>query len=173
MAVFGLFCLAGATVLGSLLGWIGAAWLPSRSIAVWTAVAAFAAFAVVRESVAPQLPIPQRRWQLPRAWTRSFWGSAAVYGGAMGMGVFTLTPSALFYVYLLGCLLAQSVWLGASIGLWYGIWFFAAVIYATVRWRDSAAGEQATHALRVLRGARMVGAPLSLLLVALPNVWPY
>jgi hypothetical protein len=173
MALFGLFCLAGAAGLGALLGLLGQAALPEHSLGVWIGVCALALFTLVRETVARALPLPQRRWQLPRPWTRSFWGSAVVYGGAMGMGIFTLTPSALFYAYLLSCLLVRSAAIGALIGLWYGVWFLAAVTYATIRWRDGRAGEQASRALRVLRWSRVVGAPASVLLVAFPAIWPY
>ena len=173
MALFGLACVAGASGFGALLGLLGQAALPEHSLGVWIGVCVLAAFTLVRETVAHTLPLPQRRWQLPRPWTRSFWGSALVYGGAMGMGIFTLTPSALFYAYLLACFLLQSPLLGALIGLWYGLWFLGAVTYATIRWKDVRAGEQATHALRVLRWSRLVGAPASVLLVALPGIWPY
>lgn len=174
MAVFVVFALAGAGALASLLSFLGSQVLPAGgSIAWWIGLTSFVVLCVIRETVATGIPIPQRRWQLPRPWLERFWVGAAIFGGAMGAGVFTLTPSALFYVYLFSCFLVANSLTGLIFGLWYGLWFAGAVVYATVRWRGAPAGSDASRALMVLRRARLLGSPLALLLIGAPSIWPF
>jgi hypothetical protein len=172
LGVFGLAALAGATALGAALGKLGQILLPQRSPFVWATLALVGALVLIRETVARWVPIPQRRWQLPRSWLSSFWGGAAAFGSAMGAGVFTYSESALFHLYLVSCFVSGSTMLGMGLGAWYGSWFFGAVLYTTVVWRGGPTGSQATRALDLQRRVRGIGAAVAPLVVTLPGVWP-
>lgn len=172
LAVF-IGCVIGsATGLALILSIIGGA-VVHRDIGVWILLGVGVIFVVFREALFQHLPIPQRTWQLPRYWLRAFWRGAALFGGVMGAGIFTFTPSALFYVYLAGCMLTANLRYAALMGLSYGLWFGGGVVYATMSWHDAEAGGQAARARTVLRRARLAGLPAVPLLLLFPSVWPF
>jgi hypothetical protein len=91
----------------------------------------------------------------------------------MGVGLFTYTPSLAFYLYLLACLLSGSTATGGLIGLVYGICFAGAVFVSGWRGRSMPTPAQSGRALTALSRARVAGALVSPLVVAMPGVWPF
>ncbi|MBA3736706.1 MAG: hypothetical protein H0W90_16210 [Actinobacteria bacterium] len=173
LVTFSLAAVAGGLVLGGVLGFLGASIMPMHSFAVWVALAGLTSLVSLRETVWSRIPVPSRHWQLPRPWLQRFWGGAVVFGGAMGMGIFTITESALFYLYLLGCFMSGSFVWGAAFGAWYGLVFTLLVMYGSFAWHRGAAGGQAKKAVRMGAWAKRIGAfgaPVTLLL---PAVWPF
>jgi len=68
-----------------------------------------------------QLPVPGRSWQVPADWVREgFYRSAVIFGGTVGMGVFTRVPYASLPVLLVWLFVSGNVWFGAIAGLVYG-----------------------------------------------------
>ncbi|MDQ3823356.1 MAG: hypothetical protein M3321_08970 [Actinomycetota bacterium] len=170
-AAFGVAALIGGALLGGGLGLVGDVLLPEHSPALWVVVAALACYSLVRERWLRHLPLPRRHWQLPRPWLRSFWGGATIFGGAMGMGIFTITDSALFHLYLIGCLVSGDLLLGALFGAWYAAVFVALVGYGSVKWHEGLVQDERATALELR--ARSVGAFAAPVVTLLPGVWPF
>ncbi|HET7128483.1 MAG TPA: hypothetical protein VFJ93_05335 [Gaiellaceae bacterium] len=169
IAVFGVAAVCGGSAVGATVG-AAATLLPN--VALWAAAGSAAVFALLHEAFPARIPMPQRRWQLPRNWLTPFWRGAAVFGSAMGVGLFTYTPSAIFYLYLAGCLVAGSVGLSSLLGGLYGLFFFLAVIYGTIAWRYLPAGDQAPRAIALGRRAQAIGLAAAPVIAFLPGAWP-
>ncbi len=68
-----------------------------------------------------RLPVPGREWQVPAHWVRnSFYRSAAVFGGTVGLGIFTRVPFASLPILLAWLFVSGNVMYGALAGLVYG-----------------------------------------------------
>jgi hypothetical protein len=168
LAVFGIATIASAIAFAALLGALGEALLDARGPWLVAAVAVVAAAVLLRETRFRGVRVPQLTWQVPREWLRSFWGGAAAFGAVMGMGVFTLQPSALFHAYLIGCVLAGSG-PAAVAGAVYGGVYVAGVVWATVAWRGCVAGAQEERAKRLsarFRWLGLAGVPTLILLLS-------
>lgn len=162
-------CMAAAAV-GAALALIGGLVLAVHELAVAiTAVAVSAALG--RELFGMPIPIPHRRWQVPRTWGTRFWLGALGFGAVMGAGFFTYTQSLVFYLYLVACLLSGSGWEGGAFGLAYGLCFTSAVFLSGAAWRRILPAMQAREALALGRKAGFVGALSSPLLFSLSAVW--
>lgn len=67
------------------------------------------------------LPVPGREWQVPAHWVRnSFYRSAVVFGGTVGLGVVTRVPYASFPILLAWLFVSGNVGVGLASGLVYG-----------------------------------------------------
>ena len=79
-----------------------------------------------------RLPVPGRDWQVPAHWVRnSFYRSAALFGGTVGLGIVTRVPYASFPILLTWLFVAGNVWYGLAAGLLYGA-LRAISIYSSV-----------------------------------------
>ena len=68
-----------------------------------------------------RLPVPGREWQVPAHWVRnSFYRSAAVFGGTVGLGIFTRVPYASLPILFVWLFVSGNVTYGALAGLIYG-----------------------------------------------------
>jgi hypothetical protein len=168
-AVFGAATVGTAAFFGAFVGALGEAVGPFDRPWMILGLAAVAALVMVRELVARDLPVPQLSWQVPRIWMQSFWGGAAAFGVVMGMGVFTLQPSALFHLYVLGCFASASPAVGAIFGSVYGIVYVGGFLYATLAWRACESGEQSESMGALSARVRMVGALAAPLVAAVPG----
>jgi hypothetical protein len=163
------FCVAlvvGATVLAGLLGGLGAALLPPRSMPVAIALGALAGLVILRETAGRSVPIPQLRWQVPPEWLRSPWLGAAAFGSIMGAGIFTLQRSALFHLYLVGCVCSGGSGRGALFGLVYGLTYVGALARGMFRTRAGEPGlgvDWVAHAWTRVRWVGVAAAPLIVL----------
>lgn len=163
-------CVA-ATAVGASLGLAGDVISIAQAAALGVAVVAACAV-VARELFEVPLPVPHRRWQVPRVWLRRAWLGAFGFGSVMGAGFLTYTSSLIFYVYLLACLLSGSVWLGGAAGLFYGVSYATAVFAVSAAWRNVSPPDQTERALELGRKARLAGAVISPLVPILPLVPP-
>jgi cytochrome c biogenesis protein CcdA len=168
--VFAVGAIASSAAFGALLGKAGAvvAEVPHASLVI--AVIAVAAV-LGREVLALPIPIPQRRWQVPREWLRHFWLGSFLFGAIMGLGFLTYTSSMIYYLYLTASLLLGSALYGSLIGAAYGATFSLAVFMSTAIWLRLAPAEQTAKALARGRRAAAFGAITSPLLVLLPVDW--
>jgi hypothetical protein len=67
------------------------------------------------------LPVPGRSWQVPASWVRNgFYRSAVIFGGTVGLGVFTRIPYASLPVLLAWLVVAGNPVYGVAAGLVYG-----------------------------------------------------
>jgi cytochrome c biogenesis protein CcdA len=168
--VFAVGAIASSAALGALLGKVGAvvAELPRASLVI----AIVAVVAVLgREVLRVPIPVPQRRWQVPREWLRHFWFGSFLFGAIMGLGFLTYTSSLIYYLYLTTSLLLGSVLYGSLIGAAYGATFSLAVFMSTAMWLRLAPAEQTAQALARGQRAAVFGAIASPMLVLLPVVW--
>jgi hypothetical protein len=68
-----------------------------------------------------RLPVPGRDWQVPASWVRrGFYRSAAIFGGTVGLGVFTRIPYASLPILLGWLFVSGNVLLGLAAGIVYG-----------------------------------------------------
>ncbi len=68
-----------------------------------------------------RLPVLGREWQVPAHWLRnSFYRSAAVFGGTVGLGIFTRVPFASLPILFAWLFVSGNVAYGALAGLVYG-----------------------------------------------------
>ncbi len=68
-----------------------------------------------------RLPVPGRDWQVPAHWVRNrFYRSAAVFGGTVGLGIFTRVPFASLPVLFAWIFVSGNIWYGLAAGLTYG-----------------------------------------------------
>ncbi len=68
-----------------------------------------------------RLPVPGREWQVPVEWVRDgFYRSAVIFGGTVGLGVFTRVPYASLPILLAWLFVSGSIVYGAVAGLVYG-----------------------------------------------------
>jgi hypothetical protein len=89
-----------------------------------TAVGALALAWSLNEAGIAKFPLPGRVWQVPVTWVKGgFYQSAAIFGGILGAGVFTLVPYAGFHIML--------AWLFATGNIYAGL--AAGGVYATAR----------------------------------------
>ncbi len=68
-----------------------------------------------------RLPVPGREWQVPVNWVRDgFYRSAVIFGGTVGLGVFTRVPYASLPILLLWLFVSGNIVYGSVAGLVYG-----------------------------------------------------
>ena len=78
-----------------------------------------------------RLPVPGRDWQVPADWVRnSFYRSAALFGGTVGLGIFTRVPFASLPILFGWLFVSGNITYGALAGLLYGA-VRAASIYSS------------------------------------------
>lgn len=169
-ALFALGAISGAAGLAVGLSVIGAALSPAPWVVVGVTAVAIVAV-IAREVFALPVPLVQRRWQVPGTWLKRRWLGVLGFGAVMGVGVFTYTPSLVFYVYLLANLLSRSLWAAAFIGMLYGACFAAGTFGGTTKWRFLTPGEQADRAFAFGRKAALAGALASPLVLASSRLW--
>lgn len=168
VALFWVAVVTGAVALAGLLGWLGATLLPRDSLPVSLALGVLAALVILRETVGTTARLPQVRWQYPRAWLRRFWIGAAGFGSVMGAGVFTLQRSALFHLYVAGCLASGSLGRGALFGFVYGAAYAGVFARAMSFTRVGEPGLGVDWVAQLSSRARWVGVAAAPLVVALP-----
>jgi hypothetical protein len=168
LVVFWAALLMGAIALGALLGGLGAALLPRGSGPVAIALGVLAGLVILRETVGRRIPIPQIRWQVPREWLRNPWAGAVAFGSIMGMGVFTRQRSALFHLYVLGCLCSGSWGRGALLGLVYGITYVSTFARGLAYTRVGEPGLGVDWVARTWTRVRWVGVTAAPLIVLVP-----
>ena len=160
---------AAAGAMGAALGALGHLALPRHTLGIRLIALIFGIVVLARElGLVARLPLPQRRWQIPRSWLGNFWTSAVIFGSIMGAGVFTYQPSALFFLYIVACILSGSASTGALFGALFGLSFSLAVAAVTFRWRAEPAEVRGARALRLLRRVRTIGAIVAPLVATLP-----
>jgi hypothetical protein len=169
LGLFWVSVVAGAVVTAGVLGWIGSLLLPDESVAVAAVLGALVAAALVRETVRPRWPVPQRHWQVPQHWLTGPWSGAIVFGSIMGAGVFTRQPSALFHLYVLACVASASPWTGAAFGCVYGLAYVGGFVrgmsVGSCALPDRGAVDWVVAAWRRVRWVGVAAAPL---LVSVP-----
>lgn len=171
--LFAIGVVLGAAALGGLLGLVGELLLATRPVVAAAVTASTATLVLAREVGRAPIPIPQRRWQVPRRWLGRFWMGAFVFGAVMGVGLFTFIPSLVFYLYLLTCLMVGGPGYGAAVGIVYGLVFAGTVWLRTaVRGPASPAG-YAGRGIGTSSRAGFVGAALAPLALSLPLAWPF
>ena len=129
------------------------------------------AAAFSRDLLGLPIPVPRRRWQVPRSWMSHFWLGALGFGLAMGVGVLTYTSAFTFYLYLLICLLIGSATGGIWIGALFGLCYAGAVYFSTAMWRRTPSPDKTARASRLARAVGMMGAAASPLILAIPAAW--
>ena len=68
-----------------------------------------------------RLPVPGRDWQVPAHWVRNtFYRSAALFGGTVGLGIFTRVPFASLPILLAWLFVSGNITYGVLAGLVYG-----------------------------------------------------
>ncbi len=68
-----------------------------------------------------RLPVPGREWQVPAHWVRnSFYRSASVFGGTVGLGIVTRVPFASLPILFAWLFVSGNVMYGVLAGLVYG-----------------------------------------------------
>jgi hypothetical protein len=167
-AVFGLALLLGSVALAGALGWVGSTLLPRGSTQVLITVGVITVAVILRETVGRRIPLPGTRWQVPRRWLRHNWTGAAAFGWIMGIGVLTRQPSALFHLYLVGCLVSGGAGRGMTFGLVFGAVYLTLFLHGAFVAARSEEGDGvfAGWAISVRRWLRLIGvlsAPLILL----------
>ena len=168
VALFWVAAVSGAVALAGLLGWLGAALLPRDSLPVALALGVLAGLVILRETVATAVRLPQVRWQYPRKWLGRFWIGAAGFGSVMGAGVFTLQRSALFHLYVAGCLASGGIGRGALLGVVFGAAYVGVFARAMSFTTVGEPGLGVDWVARLSTRARWVGIAAAPLVVALP-----
>jgi hypothetical protein len=116
--------LAG-TVLGAVIGTAGAivvALAPALQTPLAFLLGAVALVYALSEVGLIKLPVPGRDWQVPAEWVRDgFYRSAAIFGGTVGLGIFTRIPYASFPILLAWMFVSGNVLYAALAGTIYGI----------------------------------------------------
>lgn len=160
----------GAAALAGVLAVLGSRLLPRGGSAVMIGMSVIVSAIVVRETVGRAVPIPQVPWQVPRQWLRRYWVGAGVFGGVMGMGIFTRQPSALFFLYLLGCVVSGRFGRGVVWGFVFGGVYLVGLLRAMFITARSAEGDDvfADWASTVRTRIRWVGVFAAPLVVFLP-----
>ena len=174
LLLFSVALVTGAVATGTALAAFGTwLWPAASGTALTAALVAIGVLVLARELFLRKAPIPQLKWQVPRGWMRRFWAGAVAFGATMGAGLFTLQPSALFHVYVLGCLASTDVRRGAVMGATYGLTYVAVFLYATMRWRPGTAGYSTGYhwdKMQALAGRlRPVGALAAPLVALVPS----
>jgi len=167
-AVFAVALLLGAAALAATLGTLGSTWVPRGRAAVVIVVGVVAGAVILRETVARRIPVPGMHWQVPRRWLRRYWTGSAAFGWIMGLGVLTRQPSALFHLYLVGCLVSGGPGRALVFGLVFGVVYLAAFLHGAFVAARSEEGDGvftgwATSVRRWLRWIGIAAAPLVLL----------
>ena len=127
VAAYGLGLVGSASAIGAMVGAVGSiihalAFSSASHDQLWLASVAVIAFVCsLHELNIIQIATPQRRWQVPAAWSNH--GKSLqllLYGLFLGADIFTLMPYATFYVLLLleATLGMQG---GAALGAVYGL----------------------------------------------------
>lgn len=168
VGVFWAALVVGAVATAGSLGALGAALLPPDGLPVAVALGALAGLVILRETVGRGVPIPQVRWQVPRQWLRRPLVGAATFGSIMGAGVFTLQRSALFHLYLVGCLCSGGFGRGAAFGLAYGLAYVSAFAAGMLRTRVGEPGLGVDWVARMWPRMRLVGLAAAPLIVFVP-----
>jgi hypothetical protein len=166
--LFGVALLLGAVALAGMLGALGSALVPRGSTPVTVVVGIVAGAVILRETIGRRIPVPGTHWQVPRRWLRHYWAGAAAFGWIMGMGIFTRQRSALFHLYLVGCLVGGGLGTGIIFGLVFGIIYLTVFLRGTLvaarsKEGDGVFSDWATSARRRIRWVGVVAAPLVLL----------
>jgi cytochrome c biogenesis protein CcdA len=122
---FGATVVLSAALVGAGLGLAGRAIIEivplARSAFLMVVVAVALAYGLA-EVRGTRLPIPQRHWQVPKAWGvygRSAY--AALFGLALGSGMLTYVPFAGYYVLLGLCVLGADPQRGALLMVLFGL----------------------------------------------------
>jgi len=119
--------LVGGAVLGIVVSLIGLMLrLPEIGggiAAIPLAALVFHAVLALREVGVVNVPLPQSRWQVKRAWARDLHpkGAAFLYGLILGFGVLTRIPTGLFYALLIWVASSGDVQFGALAFLLVGL----------------------------------------------------
>lgn len=119
--------IAGAGSFGALLGTVGSSlglerqFLETRAIAL--TLGAGHLMLAHRDLGVIRFPLPQSRWQVPRAWLRMMPRpiAALAYGTALGVGVLTRINTSTFYAVLAWALLIGTPSLGAIVFAAFGL----------------------------------------------------
>ena len=109
-----------------------------------------------------RLPVPGRDWQVPAGWVRGgFYRSAAIFGGTVGLGVFTRVPYASLPILLAWLFVSGNILYGALAGLIYGA-TRALSIYSSASTKDSAQLVQVNQRLMQFTSLAHQGSGLAL-----------
>lgn len=157
---FSLAVLVAACSFGAVLGLAGVLAVSDahETSALMVILLSVGLWALLRELRFRRLWIPSADWQVPEWWGFAFYRGAMAFGIVMGIGAFTRQPSALYHVYVLGCIFSGSWAYGLIFGAIYGMIYVAVFYCAMFFWRDGAAGSQRDQALGLLRVTRPIGA---------------
>lgn len=169
--VFAVGVITAAAAVGGAFASLGTALLLPHHLVVDAAVGLLLAAALGRDLIGLPIPVPRRRWQVPRSWMRHFWFGAVGFGLAMGAGLLTFTSSYSFYLYLLICLLIGSATGGIWIGAFFGLCFVAAAYFGTAAWSRTPSPDKAARASALARVVGMIGAAASPLILSIPAAW--
>ena len=112
----------GATgVAFAAAGWgLSSAW-EDATVVLAVALGALTLVYALHELGFLRLPVPGRDWQVPASWVRhGFYRSAVVFGGTVGLGIFTRIPYASLPVFLAWLFVTGNPAYGLLAGLVYG-----------------------------------------------------
>jgi hypothetical protein len=87
----------------------------------------------------------------------------------MGVGLFTIQRSILYFLFPIGCFASGSAVRGAAFGLAYAIVYLAVFGYGSVAWHRGPTGWAATRASWLLAHARVACAMLAPVIVLVPS----
>ncbi len=111
--------LAGFAFAGAGAG-LGGLWQDAmRPLAI--ALGAITLAYALHEAGLVRLPVPGREWQVPAAWVSGgFYRSAVLFGGTVGLGVFTRVPYASLPILFAWLFVSGNIAYGVLAGLVYG-----------------------------------------------------
>ena len=100
---------------------IAALW-PDGTLPLAVGLGAIAFVYAIHESGLVRLPILGRDWQVPVEWVRDgFYRSAAIFGGTVGLGVFTRVPFASLPILFAWLFISGNILYGIAAGTIYGL----------------------------------------------------
>lgn len=118
----------GSVVGGTLTTWtlalLGQWILPDRSVSTtWVVVGSLGVLVAARDVWLLPVPLPQRRWQVPRSWMGLFgpYLSSGLYGVFLGAGWMTYAPFGCYHVLLVLITMSGLPELSVIIGAVYGL----------------------------------------------------
>jgi hypothetical protein len=133
ITAYGLGLVIGAVSLGMLLAWVSSLVAQPRILPI--GLAAFAMWASLADLGILPMAGPQTRWQVPRRLTLlAPWQSGFLFGLGLGPGITSRTPTAAFYVALVGTVAlglsvaeATAVFVAYAVGRWLAVLIPAAL----------------------------------------------
>ena len=138
--VYALSMTAAGAAAGAAFAAAGAgvsALAPGVTLPLAAALGAVALAYALHELGFLRLPVPGRDWQVPASWVRNgFYRSAVVFGGTVGLGVFTRIPYASMPILLGWLFVSGNVLLGLATGMVYGV-MRALSIYSSASSRET------------------------------------